>query len=143
MNKLTKLISILSITNLIACGGWHKSPEDKAKWIVKKISSELDLTDKQKSSLEKMKEEYLAKRKELKFGMSKETQAEILAQVKSSKPDEKKLDSIFDEEKKKREQMFTFLQKKFYEFHSTLTQEQKNTLAEKMEKIFKRHFHEF
>jgi Spy/CpxP family protein refolding chaperone len=143
MKKIFKLAAILLVmVGLSACGHWHKSPEDKANWVVKKISSELDLTDTQKAELEKMKKEYLQKRKDLNIGITQDQKNEIVTQIKSAKIDEPKMDKMFEERAKSRQLLMQFLNKKFYEFHAILTPEQRKKLAERVEKLMKKFHHE-
>ena len=58
--KITSL-SLIALLAIINCR--HHSMEQRAEWIVKKVSSELDLDDKQKTELQRIKKEILDKRK--------------------------------------------------------------------------------
>ena len=131
-----------SVFGLLNCGGWHKSPEKRAEWVVKKISSELDLNDSQKKELERMKGEYLAKRKELKMEISETDITDFQAIVKKDKLDDAKFDKMIDEKFSKRNEMRKFLQKKFSEFHAILDAKQKEKLSEKLGKMMRKHHHE-
>lgn len=133
------IFGLFIIGSLGYCRGhWSKSPEDKAKWVVKKISSELDLTDTQKAELEKMKVEYLQKRKDFGFGIDATMRTELISQIKSEKLDEPKLNKMVADKIKRQELMIQFFKNKFVEFHNLLTSEQKITLAEKTEKFMKK-----
>lgn len=123
------------------CRNWKKmSIEDKANHIAKKITKELDLNDTQKTALEKLKTEAVAKIKANK-GYHEEITAQLIVLVKSEKMDKSKLKEL----RKKRTSMMTemedFMIEKVAEFHATLTPEQKVKAAEHIEKMSKRMHH--
>lgn len=136
---LTIILGLFVFGSLGFCRGhWSKSPEEKAKWVVKKISSELDLSEAQKVELEKMKAEYLQKRKDFGFGIDAALRTELIIQIKSNKLDEPKLNKMVADKIKRQELMILFFKNKFIEFHNILTPEQKNTLSQKTEKFMKK-----
>lgn len=69
MYRLTK-VAIVSVVlfvgagTLAACSHHYKTPEERASWMVDKISDKLDLNDKQKAKLEVVKTEMLKLRKQ-------------------------------------------------------------------------------
>lgn len=117
----------------------HRSPEKRAEWVVKKISSELDLTDVQVAKLNSIKDEFLAERKAHE-GKRKVAVDEFLKQVRSDKMDTAKLQSIVDDRKLHMDQMGPKLVARIAEFHAMLTPEQRNKAADKLQKLADR-FH--
>ncbi len=134
--KITSL-SLIALFAVINCR--HHSMEQRAEWIVKKVSSELDLDDKQKVELQRIKKEILDKRKELDLKMIPE---EIVDQIRLTQIDESKVNSAFETSGAKRDQMRIFMTKKFIEFHAVLTPEQRNKLADRITKLLKKHNHD-
>jgi Spy/CpxP family protein refolding chaperone len=116
------------------------TPEEKAEWVVKKISSELDLEDAQKAKLETIKTDILARHRE--FGSAKsDIWNEVSSQIQSESVDQQKLNTLFSEKENQFKEMRVFMVAKFAEFHEILTQEQRTQLLEKMSKLKKRWHH--
>ena len=119
--------------------GFHGSLEKKTKWILKKISKELDLNENQKVELKRITDEILIKRQEFK-GSHAEIFNTVLAQVNSDTLDQEKLNQLFEGKELEFKEMRFFLISKMADFHSILTPEQRQKLAEKMENFHsKRH----
>lgn len=123
---------------VMGCGRPHPpSPEKRADWIVKKVSSKLDLNADQKAKLNTIKEEVLARMKEESAGREK-TGREALALVKSGKIDAASVNKLFDEREAAMKRLKPFFVEKIVEFHAMLTPEQRTTLADYMEKHHRR-----
>jgi len=135
-------ITVASAVWLIGCRGRHfhgrfcGPPEKRAEMIVEKISDKLDLTDEQVSKLNKIKDDILVKGKVFKK-MRTDMHAEAIVQIKSDKVDQIKLNQMLAQREVKMRELRPFIVKKFAEFHSMLTPEQRNKLVEKLE-YFKR-----
>jgi Spy/CpxP family protein refolding chaperone len=114
-----------------ACG-WGGSPEKRAEHITKRISKELDLTAEQKTKLEKIKTDILARKSEFTniHGGLKEM---FLGQIRSPSVDKDKLNQGFEEREAKVKELRTFLISEFAEFHGMLDASQKEKLASKMQ----------
>ena len=113
--------------------------EQRAEWVVKKISSDLSLDDKQKAELQRIKKEILDKKKELDVKLIPE---EIVEQVRVAQFDEAKVNKAFETTGIKRDQMRIFMVKKFSEFHAVLTPDQRNKLADRITELLKKHSHD-
>ncbi|MCE9499221.1 MAG: Spy/CpxP family protein refolding chaperone [Leptospira sp.] len=122
---------------------WHNAPiEKKAEWIVKHLSKDLDLDEKQIQETNKIKDELLKKKEEIK-GFRGKMFNELISQVKNEKIDQLKLKALTDEKTARDNEMHKVLIAKFTEFHAILKPEQRVKLAEKMEKFkgkIDRHF---
>lgn len=109
----------------------------QATWVVDKISDELDLTDAQKTVVNRITGEVLAKREDFK-GLYMGAVDEILVQIKGDKVDQEALNSLFQEREQKFKELRSFVISKFADFHGTLTPEQRTKLAVRLEEYRKR-----
>lgn len=133
---------ILPLATVIGAGLWFSgcnhepTQEQRVEWMVKKASSELDLTKEQSDKLKSIIEKIQNQSPELKKVRS-DVFNELYSQVKSDKVDAQKLNDVLIENEKKFSQLIPSITAGFAEFHSTLNAEQKSKLAEKMEKFQK------
>lgn len=139
MKHLIKIFSIALIAIFAISNCRHRSMEQRAEWVVKKISSDLSLDDKQKAELQRIKKEILDKKKELDVKLIPE---EIVEQVRVAQFDEAKVNKAFETTGIKRDQMRIFMVKKFSEFHAVLTPDQRNKLADRITELLKKHSHD-
>ncbi len=121
-----------------ACSFHRATPEKRAEWMVKRISSELDLNDSQKKEVNRIKDEILAKKKGYKNDHHQMYEA-VLAQVKGESVDEALLNQLFQDKEAQFKEMRGFMISKFAEFHKILTPAQREKLAKKMNE-FHEHF---
>lgn len=140
---LRKTLTVLGLMATVAlfayCRPWkHKSPEERAEWVTKRISKELDLTDSQKQTLTKIKEELLAKHKADKPARDAHFK-EMTALVQAESIDTAKLQDLKKRHLAHREAMENLFLEKVVEFHKVLTPEQKLKAAKELEKHAK-HF---
>jgi protein CpxP len=139
-----KMIQFTAVAGVIAAGiaiggcatkrFLYKSPEKRAEFIVKKLTHTLDFTKDQVEKLNKIKSEILARTKN--FRNDREdlyNQAIVL--IKSDKLDANALNNWISRREQIRNELKPFIIDKIIEFHDMLTPEQKNKLAEKMEKL--------
>ncbi|XDD50686.1 Spy/CpxP family protein refolding chaperone [Leptospira sp. WS92.C1] len=142
MKGFFKVSGLILIAAVLFAGGcrYYKSPEKRAEYVVKKITSELDLNDSQKTELNRIKDEVLSKRKELKLEGPR-IPAEVLAQFRQPTLDEKKINKPFELEMNKMTEMRSFMTKKAIEFHAILTPEQRNKLVDLITEFQQKHRH--
>ncbi|MCD6311659.1 MAG: Spy/CpxP family protein refolding chaperone [Elusimicrobia bacterium] len=111
----------------------HGPPHERiANFLIKRISSELELTERQQDTVNRIKEEILSKRKE-RTGSREDIKNAVIKQIKSSSFDKEEVMTLIEEEKFYKEKMGHFMIDKLAEFHAILTPEQKEKLAEKIE----------
>ncbi len=136
--KLFAIIALFSLAGMNACRPWkHKSPEERAEWMVKRISKELDLNDTQKQALNRIKDEFIAKHKADRPQM--EAQFAALSDlVRSDTIDQAKLKDLRKKHQAHRESMENFFVEKAIEFHKVLTPEQRVKAADLMQKYFRK-----
>jgi Spy/CpxP family protein refolding chaperone len=112
----------------------HKASKDCVEMMTKKLSKDLDLTDEQKNHLSIIKDEMNAKHFEQKIHMAEMFTA-IREEIQKDSIDQQRMEKLLDDRKQFREDMHRFMLKKFVEFHTMLTKEQRvklNVLIEKM-----------
>jgi Spy/CpxP family protein refolding chaperone len=125
-----------SLSALAGCGR-HHSPEQKAEWVVSKISKKLELTADQKTKLESVKQAYLDV-----WTAHKDDRAKRLDEVKqmilSDRLDAAKVKSLMGERRKIEDDNFDPVFAKLAEFHASLTPQQKGKIAAFLDKVAKR-----
>lgn len=109
-------------------------PAQRAEWLTKKIASELDLNEPQKAKLDLVKQEILAHHEK---GKQEREEAfrTILAQIRSKQLDTEKLQALMDRRHKHMEEIAPSVLQKIADFHASLTDEQKEKAAQKLEKL--------
>ena len=131
------IVAVLSFITA-GCVRHCSSPEKKAQWAANRIKKKLKLNDEQAKTVDKIKEEILAKKADfesLKEGLHKD----FLEQIKSDSFDETKINQVLESKERKFKELRLFLVDKAGEFHAILTPEQREKLAKKAEKMHKRH----
>ena len=139
---IATVAALVGLTGILAGCGYHCSrnatPDRKAEYAVKMISRELNLNETQRARLGEIKTQVLAKFRDIKAekaGM----RDEVLAMVKSPALSRDQLGRIADKHEEGMRRLKPFIIDRIVEFHGMLNQEQKNKLAELMEKFHKRH----
>lgn len=136
------LASIVACAGLLAGCGRHSArcadPDRRAEYAVKMISGKLDLNDAQKAKLGEIKTQVLARFREARAGRAG-LHGEMLALVKSPSVNRDQLNRIAEKREEDYRMLKPFILDKLVEFHSMLSQEQKNKLADLVETMHKRH----
>lgn len=115
----------------------HRTPEQRADWMVSKIAKELDLDEPQKTKLEAVKDAFLAARAQ----MRKEHDAlfgEALALVQGTTLDQGKVIQLLDRHQALQRQAAPVVVAKLAEFHASLTAEQRTKAAEHLKRLHDR-----
>lgn len=132
---ITSFVSIITGSLIFAVGCRHHamycSADKKAEWVVKKISSELDLNEVQQQKLEQIKKELLERSDEL-HGIKQEISESVAEQVRSEKFDEDKMNALIADKETKMKEMREFLVSKLSEFHAVLNPQQRQKLADRI-----------
>jgi periplasmic protein CpxP/Spy len=131
-------VSVLLLTGATLSACQHKTPEQRADWMVKKVTRELDLNDAQKAKLEDVKAEMLAARGQME-SQHEMMYNEALAQLPSERLDQAKLLQLFEQHQAKMTQLAPAVLAKLAEFHASLTPEQKAKAAEELKEFHDRH----
>lgn len=138
-SKYAVLVIVLLTTLLALVTGccYHRTPEQRAERVVKHLVSTLKLDAAQTAKLEKMKEEFLARRPDM-VKMREESFNDIKEMMKSPQIDQAKLNARMEKIQSHTSELIRFVSAKFVELHDMLTPEQRSKLAEEMEKHVQR-----
>ncbi len=134
---LVSLVAVVGFVFASNCRG-HYNFEKRMDWVASKLTSKLDLDDAQKTKLESLKTEIVAKHKELKPKRDA-WMSEVISQIRKDTVDIKSLDKTSTEQDLRYIEMRKFFQAKMIEFHAVLKPEQRETLAELVEKFSKKY----
>ena len=138
-NIIWKIIPLALVGLMFAnCGrrhcGWGHGggfSEKKADWMVKKVSSKLDLTDAQKAKLVDVKDYFMVQKPRMKA--RKESMFQLFKkEIEKNRLDEVALNVAFDEMQKEMTVMRKGLITRVAAFHSTLDEKQKKEIVEHM-----------
>jgi len=111
------------------------TPEERAEFIVDRITHSLDLDKGQAEKLNKIKDEILARTKIYRDDREA-TRKELLDMAKSEKLDRVTVDNFISKREARMKEFKPFLIDKIVEFHNILTPEQRNRIAEKIDKFY-------
>ena len=140
-NIIIAVASLFTLTGILAgCGrpfmGDH-DPERRAGFMVKMISRELNLNDTQRARLNEIKDGVHARIKEIR-DERKNHHGEMVALVKGPALTRDQLNRLAKTREDDYNRLKPYIIDRIIEFHAMLDQEQKNKLAELMEKKHKR-----
>jgi Spy/CpxP family protein refolding chaperone len=134
--RFTRLTLLLALSALVVTG-CYRTPEQRAEHFVQHMAKELKLNDTQKAKLEKIKDEFLARRPEM-ARMREETVKEANELMRSPEIDKAKLDALTAKNQAQSDDMIRFVGEKFVEIHDMLTPEQRDQLVTMIEKHMSR-----
>ncbi len=126
------LLTILLTLVVTACC-YHRTPEQRAERVVRHLVTTLNLDAVQTTKLEKIKEEFLARRPDM-VKMRSESFTDIKEMMKSPQVDQARLNARMEKIQAQMNDLVQFVSAKFVELHDMLTPEQRSKLVEEMEK---------
>jgi Spy/CpxP family protein refolding chaperone len=132
ISSLAILAVICSLLLVSACR--HYSPEKRTQWMMKKFTKDLNLNDSQKEQLDVFKTEIMMKGRELRVAY-KNTMEEMSLQLRSDKFDKQKVEDAVSKITAPQDEFISLFIEKLADFHSSLTSEQKEILAKKLDKM--------
>lgn len=112
--------------------GWNASPEEKADKVVKRVAKELDLTADQKSRLDGIKNDILARKGDF-SALHEGFHADILGQIRAGTVDVDQMNQSLEQREAKAKELRAFLVGKLAEFHAVLDAGQREKLAAHIE----------
>ncbi len=112
--------------------GWSSSPEKKADYIAKRVAKELDLTAEQKTKLDKIKSDILARKGEF-TAVHAGLRETLMGQIRSTSVDTSKLNQALEDREAKIKELRGFMVAEFAEFHAMLDSTQREKLASRLE----------
>ena len=134
-SKKLMIIAMTTIAVLIL-SGCFRTPEQRAEHMVKHLAAELKLSDSQTAQLEKIKDEFLARRPGL-TKMREETIKEANDMMRSAEIDKTRLNALEEKNQTQVNDFMRFVFAKFTEIHDMLTPEQREKLVAMIESHMK------
>ena len=134
---ITTLLTII-VFSLSACGHHRHDPEDKAAWLVTKITRKLDLNEAQQAKLTAVSDEFIAHH-QAQRDKKKEHMDLLMAEVRKPELDKSALNAMFEEHQDHMRELAPKIIDKLAIFHASLDDEQKEKLADKLEHFKKHH----
>lgn len=127
---------IIAIALAVLAGGavmagcrHSRSMDDRADWLANRVSSKLDLDDKQEQVLDRIKGELVAKYRSQKDERAKlATEAESM--IRSAQLDRAKVKDLQSRHQALHNEMETLFAEKIVEFHAVLKPDQRNKAAD-------------
>lgn len=115
----------------------HKNPEQKAEKVVKRVSKKLELNDKQKEKLDKVKVKMLAIMKD-RHSTKEDFHTDVKKLLTQDKVSEVEIKSLLDRKRNHIDQILPEVLPELIDFHASLEPTQKEKLAQFVEKFTKR-----
>jgi Spy/CpxP family protein refolding chaperone len=134
------LICVFISAALIFTGCRSHSPEGKAEFMVDYIAETLDLNDGQKAQLDEIKDEFLAKAKEM-HAKKEAMHDEFIAELRKEEIDQQRMKELISQKKEQMAEIMDLAVVRLAEFHRTLTPDQREKLVAKLEWFRKKHEH--
>jgi len=132
LRKSYIIMIVMAALAALVLTGCYRTPEKRAEYMVKRMASELALNDTQKAKLEKIKDEFLARRPEM-AKMREETVKEANELMRSAEIDKARLNALVEKSQNGANDMIRFVTAKFTEIHDMLTPEQREKLTKHIE----------
>jgi uncharacterized membrane protein len=132
------LIAFLLVSVAGFAGCRRHSPDQKAEFMVDYVSETLDLNERQRVHLDQIKDDLLEKGVQMRADKAA-MHSELVAQLRSEEIDQDRLKAMVAEHKVKMEELIDLGIVRLAEFHKTLTPEQREKLAAKLESFKKWH----
>ena len=132
------LICVFILGVLVFNGCRSHSPDHKAEFMVDYISETLDLNDSQREHLDGIKEEFLAKAKEM-HAKKKAMHAEFKTELLKEEIDQQRIKDLMAQKREQMAEIMDLAVERLAEFHKTLSAEQKEKLVAKLEWFHEKH----
>ena len=132
------LICVFISAALIFTGCRSHSPEGKAEFMVDYIAETLDLNDGQKAQLDEIKDEFLAKAKEM-HAKKEAMHDEFIAELRKEEIDQQRMKELISQKKEQMAEIMDLAVVRLAEFHRTLTPDQREKLVAKLEYFREKH----
>jgi len=132
LKKSYAIMIVTAVLSALVLTGCYRTPEKRAEYMVKRMASELGLNDAQTAQLEKIKEEFFARRPVM-AKLREETVREANELMRSAEVDKTKLNALQEKSQTGANDMVRFVFAKLIEIHDMLTPEQREKLAKYIE----------
>ena len=132
------LIGIFISAILVFNGCRSHSANHKAEFMVDYIAETLDLDDTQRAQLDEIKDEFLAKAKDM-HAKKEAMHAEFKAELLKDEIDQQRVKDLMAQKREQMAEMMDLAVVRLAEFHKTLSTEQKEKLVAKLEWFHSKH----
>jgi esterase/lipase superfamily enzyme len=132
------LIGVFISGALIFTGCRSHSHEHKAEFMVDYIAETIDATDEQRAQLDGIKDEFIAKAKEM-HDQKEAMHAAFMAELRKEEISRETLDGLIDQKRAQMEEFVNLAMDRLIEFHKTLSAEQREKLVTKIEYFHEKH----
>ena len=125
---------------LVFTGCRSHSHQDRVEFMMDYIAETLDLTEPQREQLDGIKEEFMAKAKEM--HAQKETMHDaFMAELRKEEINQENLKGLIAQKRAQMDEMIDLALARLVEFHKTLSTEQREKLVAKIEYFHEKHQH--
>ncbi len=132
------LIGVLLSGALIFTGCRSHSHQGKAEFMLDYIAETLDLNDQQRAQLDGIKDEFLARAKEM-HAQKEAMHAEFMVELRKEQIDTDKIKGLIAQKRSQMDEFIDLAVVRLAEFHQTLSPEQKEKLVAKVEWFHRKH----
>ena len=132
------LIGIFISGALIFTGCRSHSHQGKAEFMADYIAETLDLTDEQRVQLDGIKDEFIAKAKEM-HAQKEAMHAAFMAELRKEEINQENLKDLIDQKRAQIDEFINLAMDRLIEFHKTLSAEQREKLVKKIEYYHEKH----
>ena len=136
------LICVFISAALLFTGCRSHSPEGKAEFMADYIAETLDLNDGQRAQLDEIKDEFLAKAKEM-HAQKEAMHAELVAELRKEDINQENLKGLIAQKRAQMDEIINLAMIRLVEFHKTLSTEQREKLVAKLEYFHEKHQHKW
>ena len=136
------LIGIFISGALIFTGCRSHSHQHKAEFMVDYIAETIDATDEQRAQLDGIKDEFVAKAKEM-HEQKEAMHAAFIAELRKEQISRETLNGLIDQKRAQMDAFINMALDHLIDFHQTLTEEQREKLAAKIEYFHEKHQHKW
>ena len=136
------LIGVFISGALIFTGCRSRSHEHKAEFMVDYIAETIDATDKQRAQLDGIKDEFVARAKEM-HDQKEAMHAAFIAELRKEEISRETLNGLIDQKRAQMDEFINLAMDRLIEFHGTLSAEQREKLVTKIEYFHEKHQHKW
>mgnify|MGYP001825806250 FL=1 len=134
------LIGVFIAGALVFTGCRSHSHLGRVDFMVDYIAETLDLSDPQREQLDGIKEEFMAKAKEM-HAQKEAMHAEFMAELRKEDISQENLKGLIAQKRAQMDEMIDLALARLVEFHNTLSTEQREKLVAKIEYFHEKHQH--
>jgi Spy/CpxP family protein refolding chaperone len=134
------LICVFISGALVFTGCRSHSHHDKVEFMVDYIAETLDLSEPQREQLDGIKEEFMAKAKEM-HAQKEAMHAEFMAELRRDQIDQVKIRDLIAQKRAQMDEIVDLAVNSLVDFHKNLSPEQREKLVAKLEWFHNKHQH--